>query len=54
MSGFNRAPDVDYNDKLFKVKKVQRKNEKKLAEITETELDVGKIPPPTKKQDGTL
>ena len=54
MSSLGRAPGVDYNDKLLSVSKTQRKPQKKLASLTESDLNVGKIPPPPKSKDGRL
>ena len=54
MSNFSRVPGVDYNDNLLLVSKIQRKLEKNLANISESDLDVGKIPAPTIKMDGSL
>lgn len=54
VSNFSRVPGVDYNDKLLLVSKIQRKLEKNLASISDSDLDVGTIPAPTIKIDGTL
>ena len=54
MSNFSRVPGVDYNDKLLLVSKTQRKLEKNLSNISESDLNVGKIPAPTIKIDGTF
>ena len=54
MSSLGRAPGVDYNDKLLSVTKTQRKPQKKLESLSESDLDIGKIPPPSKSKDGRL
>lgn len=54
MSNFTRVPGVDYNDKLLSVSKIQRKPEKRLKDITEQDLETGKIPAPTVTNDGSL
>ena len=54
MSSLARVPGVEYYDNLLNPLRTQRRLEKRLTDISDSDLDVGKIDAPTIKSDGSI
>lgn len=54
MGNLPRIPGIDYNDNLLNIIKTQRRLEKKLNDLSDSDLEVGKIAAPTIKSDGSI
>ena len=54
MSSYAHVPGVEYYNSLLNPIRTQRRLEKKLTDISDSDLDVGKIDAPTIKSDGSI